>query len=102
VISATEIHQLGSPRLKILAALSLMTGGQPSGASTPSEIANFLRDECRVSLSRQQILAILSKAIPSVAPRKIGGRLHYQLMKLGEDEIAKSARAAIFIEPKAV
>jgi hypothetical protein len=97
VIDASVIHQVSTERLQILAALEVLGADRPHGA-TPTEISDFLHDQCRVAISRQRVAAVLSREKSAVARRRVRSRRHYKIMKAGEVELASIGQTAVFIE----
>src|SRR5438105_1337782 len=96
----SSVYLLPSERLQVFAALRALGALDQSQGATAAQISDFLRDQCGVAISRQRIMALLSKERAAVARRRIRAQQHYKLMKVGAAELDVLGQATIFIEPE--
>jgi hypothetical protein len=95
------IHHLQQEREQILWVLA--TGKNEVGVDsmTSAQISVVLRDSYHIAVPRQRVSALLEKEKGTVAKRRANGKLHFKIMKRGEEEVSSSIIAPIFIDPEA-
>ncbi len=98
-VDQSGLHDLNDDRLRVLWVMRALKGYNNLNGLTSAQISDLLRDGCGIALSRQRVAAILSNESGAVAKRKVGGKLHFRIMKSGEDLLGSSDRSTILVDP---
>lgn len=94
-----DIHIYDDEKLQVFWVLYASKLTEMSGILSSGEISEILRDFYGISVPRQRILALLLQEKGTVAKRRIGGKICFQLMQSGIELLDQSSKRALFIEP---